>query len=224
MTGAVPPPARVVRALLDRHGRTYADEAGITLSDSPGPVFRLLTLALLLSARIRADAAVSAARALAGAGWTTPQALAGATWEQRVRVLNKAGYARYDEKTATMLDHTAALLLDRYGGDLRRLRHEARHDPVVERRLLQQFPGIGPVGSSIFAREVQGVWPELYPYVDQRALAVAARLGLGSDATDVQALGGGPDALTVLVAALVRCGLARDEDGVLAAARDQPAG
>jgi hypothetical protein len=44
---------RVVAALLDRHGRTYAAEAGIRLRDAPAPLFQLLCLSLLLSARIR---------------------------------------------------------------------------------------------------------------------------------------------------------------------------
>src|SRR5215207_8314114 len=42
----------VVQTLLDRHGTTYAEEAGIRLADKPSPLYRLLVLALLLSARI----------------------------------------------------------------------------------------------------------------------------------------------------------------------------
>ncbi|MFE0877827.1 hypothetical protein ACFW4X_23735, partial [Streptomyces smyrnaeus] len=48
----------LVRELLKRHGRTYADEAGITLRDTPQPLYQLLVLSLLLSARIRSDIAV----------------------------------------------------------------------------------------------------------------------------------------------------------------------
>jgi len=209
---------RTVDVLLDRHGRTYASEAGIRLRrNTPAPLFQLLCLSLLLSARIRADAAVSAARALREAGWTTPDAMADSTWAQRTKVLNRAGYARYDESTSRMLGQAVDLLRDRYRGDLRRLRDDADRDPDTERRLLQQFTGIGGVGASIFCREVQLVWDEQYPYADDRALATAERLGLGHDVSDLTELVDGAEQLTMLVAALVRCGLADDADDVVAA-------
>jgi hypothetical protein len=209
----------VLSVLLDRHGQTYAQQAGITLTDTPAPLFQLLCLALLLSARIRADAAVAACRALGDQGWTTPQRLSGSAWEERVRVLNHAGYARYDESTARMLGASAALLLDRYEGDLGRMRAEAGRDPGRERALLQQFPGIGPVGSAIFTREVQAVWDEAFPFADDKALEVASRLGLGDGVEALADLVDGSAAFTLLVAALVRCGLARDVHGVREAAQ-----
>src|SRR4051794_28472953 len=42
-----------VRALLDRHGRTFADELGIDVAkNTPAALFRLLCAATLMSARI----------------------------------------------------------------------------------------------------------------------------------------------------------------------------
>lgn len=213
-------PSRVVRALLDRHGRTYAAEAGINLHrGTPSPLFRLLCLALLLSARIRADVAVQAARALADAGWRTPKALAAATWEERTRVLNRSGYARDDERTSRMLADTSTLLLEQYGPDLRKLRDRAERDPSRERALLTEFAGIGDVGAAIFSREVQAVWPEMAPFADERALA--EDLGPGRDIDALRRLvDDGPD-FARLVAALVRCGLGDDVAGVLEAARTE---
>lgn len=211
----------VVATLLERHGRTYAEEAGITLRDTPSPLFRLLCLSLMLSARIRAEAAISAARALADAGWTTPEKMAASTWEERTRVLNESGYARYDESTSRMLGQTTDLLVDRYQGDLRNLRDEAERDPDAERRLLQEFTGIGSVGASIFSREVQAVWDEMLPYADDRALDVARDLGLGSDAEALRGLVDDAEQLTRLVAALVRSGLADDGEEILEAARSR---
>jgi hypothetical protein len=52
---------QVVAVLLDRYGRSYAADAGIRLADKPGPLYQLLVLATLLSARISADVAVAAA-------------------------------------------------------------------------------------------------------------------------------------------------------------------
>jgi transposase len=84
--------------------------------------------------------------------------------------------------SARMLSDTAELLLERWRGDLRHLRDEADRSPDRERELLQEFPGIGPVGADIFAREVQGIWTEHFPTADARSLRAARRLDLGADA------------------------------------------
>ncbi len=107
---------RVLRELLDAHGRTYAEEAGIRLKDTPQPLYQLLVLAVLLSARIRASVAVAAARELSAAGLRSPRRMAEADWQQRVDALGRGGYRRYDERTATQLGDGAALLTDRCGG------------------------------------------------------------------------------------------------------------
>jgi len=213
----MPSDTDVVAALLDRHGTTYAREAGISLGSGAGSsaLWRLLCLSLLLSARISADLALRGARALADEGWTSAQKLAESTWERRAKVLNEAGYARYDERTATMLGETADLVQERYRGDLRRLRDEADRDPARERELLKECKGIGDVGVDIFFREVQGNWQELHPFLDERALRSAARLGLPEDPEGLARLAGdSPTDTTRLAAALVRAELAGDHDGI----------
>ncbi|MET9045505.1 endonuclease [Streptomyces sp. NPDC004362] len=162
-----------VRALLERQPHTYAAEAGIRLRNTPAPLYQMLVLATLLSARIKADIAVAAARALFDAGFRSPRSMSDATWQQRVDALGEGGYRRYDERTSTMLGEGAELLLERYAGDLRRLREEP--DP---RTALLDVPGIGPTGADIFLRDVQGVWPEFAPYIDDKARDGARRLGL----------------------------------------------
>ena len=134
---------KTVRALLDRHGRTFSDEAGVTLADTPSPLFCWLVAALLSSARIGAAQAMEASRALIDAGHTTSAKMAAATWQQRVDVLTAHGYKRYDESASRMLGETAAMVEERYGGDLRRLRETAERDPGKERKLLKEFKGIG---------------------------------------------------------------------------------
>lgn len=199
-------------AVLDRHGRTYAEEIGFDPTrNKPAALFRLLTASLLFSARISAQIAVAAARALAEQGWTTPEKLAASTWQERTRTLNESGYARYDERTATMLGETVELLQDRWKGDLRRLRDEADREPSSERRLLKQFKGIGDAGVDIFFREAQGAWEELHPFVDKRALAGAKALGLPEDG---EALAGLVDRADFprFTAALVRVDHAGDAD------------
>lgn len=166
-------PQATARALVDRYGQTYAEQAGIRLRNTPSPLYQTLVLAHLLSARIRASVAVDAARALFAAGMRTPRRMADATWQQRVDALGQGHYRRYDERTATQLGDGARMLLDRYQGDLRRLRER----PNTE-ELLREYPGIGPSGVDIFLREVQVVWPEYAPYIDGKALDGAQRLGL----------------------------------------------
>jgi hypothetical protein len=199
----------VVRALVGSHGRTFAEEAGITLRDTPQPLYRLLVLALLLSARIRGSVAVATARELYAAGLRDPRRMAGADWQQRVDALGRGGYRRYDERTATQLGDGAELLTERWGGDLRRMRKEADGDTGRLRDLLQEVPGLGPAGADIFLREVQQVWPEVAPYLDRKALDGAARLGLPKDPDRLVRLAGDTQP-AVLAAALVRAALDKD--------------
>ncbi|MFF6911337.1 endonuclease [Streptomyces sp. NPDC012466] len=194
---------RVVRELVGAHGRTYAEEAGIGLKDTPQPLYRLLVLSHLLSARIRGSIALATARALYEAGLRDPRRMARASWQERVDALGRGGYRRYDERTATQLGDAAELLNDRWGGDLRRLRGEADGMVPELSRLLQEFPGMGPAGAGIFLREAQGVWPEAAPYLDAKALQGAERLNLPTEPKRLVALAGDTDP-AVLAAALVR--------------------
>lgn len=199
---------QIARVVLDRHGRTYADEAGIRRRDTPGPLYQLLVLATLLSARISAGIAVAAARELFRAGYRSARAMRDASWQDRVDALGRGHYRRYDERTATMLGTSAELVLDRWKGDLRRLHAEGGDvDGVSE--LLQQIPGIGPTGAAIFCREVQGVWPDLAPYVDARVARGAERLGLPTSARALDRLVSKED-LPRLVAGCVRASLSKD--------------
>jgi endonuclease III len=169
---------RLVQTLLDRYGTTYARQAGIRLADKPAPLYQLLVLATLLSARISGDIAVSAARELFAAGYRTPRAMTAAGWQDRVDALGRGHYRRYDERTATMLGASADLVLSRWRGDLRRLRDAAAGDADRMAGLLTEFPGIGPAGADIYLREVQAVWPGVAPHLDQRVLDGAAKIGL----------------------------------------------
>ena len=198
----------IVRRLLERTGgRTFAGEMGLDLSkNTPMPLFLWLVAANLFSARISADQALRAARALKDAGLTTADHMAEATWKERVLILNRNGYARFDEKTSRFLQEVADHCLEAYGGDLRKLREKAGRNPDRERKLLKEFKGIGDVGADIFFREVQVAWDEFYPFADRRALQAAGRLGLGSDAQALSKLVP-KDELPALLTALLRADL-----------------
>ncbi len=190
-------------------GRTYADEAGVRLADRPAPLYQLLVLTVLLSTRVRAKVALSAGRELFQAGYGTPERMRKSTWRQRVEALGRAHYVRYDESTATALGEGADLVLQKYAGDLRRMRDAAGGDVRRLRSLVQEVPRIGPVGADIFCREAQEVWPALRPYLDRRTLDGARRIGLPAEPGRLAKLVSGDD-LARLCAALVR--LTLDDD------------
>jgi len=194
----------IVRALLDAHGRTYADEAGITLRDRPSPLYQLMVMTLLSSARIGADIAMASTRELLHEGWRTPERMREATWQQRVDALGRGGYRRYDESTSTKLEENAAWLIEEHHGDVRELRPDDG-DTEALMHALTEAPRIGPVGAGIFVREVQGIWPELQPFFDERALDEAERLGLPTDPAELARLAP-HDEITLLASALVRSG------------------
>ena len=179
---------RIARLVIDRYGTTFAAEAGITLRDKPSPLWRLLVLTLLLSARIDANLAVRSARELSRAGWRTPHRMLSSTWQERVDALGRGGYRRYDERTSSQLAELARTAQQDWHGDLRRLHHDGGDDGDRLAASLQRFKGIGPTGAAIFLREVQSVWPDLIPYVDVVAADGAAKLGLPRDAETLRAL------------------------------------
>ena len=163
---------------------TFAEDAGIRLADEPAPLFQLLVLCMLQAKPIRATVAVDAARGLFAAGLTTPEKLAAAPRAQLIRIFGAAGYARYDESSATRLRSMSQLLIDEHSADLRTLRDTAP-------KSLHVFDGVGPACATMFAREAQGVWPELAPVFDKKALQGAEKLGLPQDPEELARLVGG---------------------------------
>ena len=96
----------------------------------------------------------------------------------------------------------SSLLIDEYEGDLRKLRSGAP-------KSLEVFDGVGPACATIFAREAQGVWPELAPVFDKKALQGAEKLGLPQDPEQLAELAADPDSgypaeLPAFAALLVR--------------------
>ncbi|MCW2929485.1 MAG: hypothetical protein JWM19_447 [Actinomycetia bacterium] len=204
---------RIVSELLGRYGQTYSEEAGIRLADKPSPLYQLHVLSTLLSARISGDIAVAAAKELFAAGYRTPATMAEASWHDRVDALGRGHYRRYDERTATMLGDAAAKLAGLWHGDLRRLRDEAGGDAERIADMLTGFPGIGPVGASIFLREVQAIWPSVAPYADARVTEGAGRVGLPTGRDELREILASSGQPAALATALVRVSLSRQAAG-----------
>jgi endonuclease III len=198
----------IVRRLLDAAGVTYALEAGIHMKNQPMPLFQLLVLTMLASKPIGSGVATRAARELFTIGLRTPRAVLDADRQTVIDAFGRAGYARYDESSATRLFDMASQVRDVYDGDLRNLALNCKEVPTSAAWALQRFKGIGQTGADIFLREVQDVWHWVRPYFDDRALAAAADLGLPDDPGDLGDLASRSNSR--LAAALVRVSLDSD--------------
>ncbi|HEX6968221.1 MAG TPA: hypothetical protein VF174_05345 [Micromonosporaceae bacterium] len=180
---------RLVRRLIGE-GREITAQRRIT--NNPGSLFQLLYRALLSRSQPDRQRVAHTARALDEQGWGIPSELARAPFEQRFRVLRDASHRRDARELAAVLGDLALMIVQRYRGDLRRLRSAARQDPQVERRLLAELPGIDDKVVDVFFRDVQVVWRELAPFADRPALTAGRRLGLGGTAEGLAALAGSP--------------------------------
>lgn len=161
---------------LIRETSTFAAAAGITMRDTPGPLFRLLVLACLLAAPVQHGTAIRASRALRPFT-RTPAALAESDPDDVSRALTLAGYWRFHHTKAALLVRAGADVVDRCSGDLRRLYATADSTEDLHRQL-RRIPGVGTQAAHIVLREAQAVWPDVAPYLDERVLRGAATLGL----------------------------------------------
>ena len=200
--------ARIVATLIDEDGQLFSEVAGATIArDVPQQWFHWLLTALLCSARINGTNAMQAAAGLKAEGLHTVEAILDAPRAQRIRVLNRNGYARFDNVGADSIHAAARRVQDLYGGDLRRLRAAAEGDATRVTALLKEFTGIGATGAAIFCREAQMVWEELFPMADARCLKQARALGLPEDAVALARLAGGTERYVRLLSALTRTSL-----------------
>ncbi|MER7459599.1 hypothetical protein [Micromonospora sp. NPDC126480] len=199
---------RLVRRLAGS-GRGFAEQYGFRVVNNPSSLFQILCLAVLLSRRGDFRRALDSAHALYAQGWDSAARLARSLHAERVRVLRDSGQRGDVDGLATALGDLAQTVVDRYRGDLRRLRAVAHHDPERERALLTELPGVDATVVDLFLREAQALWREVAPVADRRALAAARKLGLGRSADDLAGLAGSGESerLAWLVGALARVDL-----------------
>ncbi|MFU8852463.1 hypothetical protein ACNAW0_15970 [Micromonospora sp. SL1-18] len=199
---------RLVRRLAGDN-RGFAERYGFQVTNNPSHLFQVLYLSVLLARRGDFRKAVDSALALRDNGWDSAARMARSLHADRVRVLRAAGQRGDVNALADTLGDLARAVVDRYRGDLRRLRTAAHQDPARERQLLAGLPGVDDQVIDLFLREAQAVWREVAPVADRRALAAARRLGLGRSADDLAGLAGSGESerLAWLVGALARVDL-----------------
>ena len=159
---------RLVRRLAGDRG--FAEQYGFRVTNNPSSLFQLLCLAVLLARRGDFRRAVDAAHALPDHGWDSAARLARSLHADRVETLRDAGQRGDVDALADVLGDLARTVVERYRGDLRRLRSTAGYEPARERALLTALPGVDDEVADLFLRETQALWREVAPVADRRAL------------------------------------------------------
>lgn len=155
--------------------QSYSEELGLDLT-KPGDRFKWFLASILFAKRISAEIAKRTYRRFEEEGLTTPEKILEAGWDRLVEVLDSGGYVRYDFSTASNLLEIMRELMEQYG-NLEVLHGRSGGPRDLERRL-QEFKGIGPVGTNIFLRELRGVWEKASPKPSKMAIEAARRLDL----------------------------------------------
>ena len=161
--------------------QNYSNELGLDLT-KPEDRFKWFLASVLFAKRISTETAKGTYQCFEQEELTTPDAILQAGWDRLVRVLDAAGYARYDFSTAKKLLEMAKTLKEKYGS-LEELYAKSSNPSDLEKRL-QEFKGIGPVGVSIFLRELREIWKKAKPAPSPMAVLTAQRIGL--DIEDVE--------------------------------------
>jgi hypothetical protein len=167
--------------LVQRLEGRFANGLGIDLRSSKRQeLFKWFLAATLFGAPISHGVAARTYRELVAAGASSPEAVLRIGWRGLVKILDRAGYVRYDEKTATKLLTVCRALMDNYAGDLRALEHAATDPRDLEQRLMALGHGIGPVTAAIFLRELRGIWLKADPLPCGLAVLAARDVGFVS--------------------------------------------
>jgi hypothetical protein len=210
---------RLVRAVRSRMGRGFAEACGFRVIGNPASLFQILYLSVLLAGDRDYQRAVRVARVLRDRGWESAAGMASSLHDERAALVRTAGRRRDAEQLAATLGDLARQIVDRYRGDLRRLRTEAKRDAGRERELLKKLPGVTDRAVDNFFQEVQVLWQEVAPFVDRRALAAARKLDIGRTVADLTELAKARESekLAWLAGALVRVDVENRYDEIRAA-------
>ncbi len=154
---------------------TYPQELGLDLS-KPRDRFKWFLASILYAKRIPAHVAKKTFLQFEQQRLTTPEKIRSAGWNRLVKALDSGGYVRYDFSTATNLLSIVNQLKEKYG-DLEELHRQSSSPRDLEKRL-QELKGVGPVGVSIFLRELRGIWENAKPKPSKLATVVAQRICL----------------------------------------------
>ncbi|PLB42141.1 uncharacterized protein BDW47DRAFT_97937 [Aspergillus candidus] len=164
------------------HGTSLAEKP---LTATPDTLLAMLLDAMLKSRPISHDLSQRAVKKVLDEGYHDIQTLGDSSWEDRTGVLRDGGYNRYREQGATNLGEAAQFIREKYDGDLNNLLESAHHDRGEVRDRVKELKGLGDMGVDLFFNNVQSVWPEIAPFLDQRSLQTAEQVGIGRDLNSI---------------------------------------
>jgi hypothetical protein len=162
------------RLVVHRFRGRFSVEFDLDVDQRPGDVERWFLAATLFRTRISAAIAMRTYRALTAAGVRTVADAGQRSWDDLVVMLDEGGYARYDFRTATRLQHLATALEAAWGGRVGHLLAECRTRTAIE-TALDELPGWGPVTVRLFLRELL---LDERPAIDERVVAAGVHVGL----------------------------------------------
>lgn len=156
-----------------------------TYSSTALSPFEELMCAVVLSRPISHRLGLRTIRTILNApyNFTDPQAITKAGTEKQQQALSDAK-TQHKGKTAEQIGLIAEVIASKFGKNdtdtsLEKLREQAKKDWDTERDLLQEnIKGLGKTGLDIFFRRVQWLWPESFPFVDDRTARGIEKLGL----------------------------------------------
>lgn len=209
--------AHKIDKTINEYGTLPLEGLGVDkpLKPSPEILLAIVIDSMLKSTRISHNLAQKASKAVFKAGYYDINTLSNTSWDDRVQVLSEGGYNRYRETTATKLGDLAALVNDKYDGDLNNLLSKAEKKPSQIRQLIHEIKGFGDVATDLFCDDAQAVWPVLAPTIDHRSLDTAEEVGIGRDVEAIYAaLGHDPVQMSKLARGLSAVRLSKSQEDI----------
>jgi hypothetical protein len=169
--------ASLAREVVDALGGRYSTELGIDVEAGSAEIERWFLAATLFGTRISTEIAQRAFRELDAAGISRATDAVDRGWDELVELLDAAGYARYDFRTASRLQELGRVVAEQYHGAVGEVGRRFT-EPATLTSALDELPGWGPVTVGLFLRELRGVWPGADLPLDARASDSGRHLGL----------------------------------------------
>ena len=167
-----------------------------TYSTSELSPFEELISAVILSRPISHALGVRSIRTIFNDpyNFNSPKAIQDAGPEKRLQALYDAR-TQHKDKTAEQLGQVADTVVAKFSNgnaedtSLEGVRKAGQEDIDEESDLLtKSIKGIGKTGMSIFFRRIQWLWPECYPYIDERTEKALVELGLPQEPEELKKL------------------------------------
>jgi len=173
---------------IGQHGKDMRTYSSTALSP-----FEELLCAVVLSRPISHRLGLRTIRTILNApyNFTSPKAIKDTDSEKRHQALYDAK-TQHKDKTAEQIGLIADVVAAEFAKDvsdtsLEKVRQQAKKDWDDERDLLQShIKGLGKTGLDIFFRRIQWLWPEAYPFVDERTARGIEKLGLPKHPDELQ--------------------------------------